>query len=135
MGDAKPKKPTPLMGVGMPQALLLEWFGKLVYDAFGDWPYLVGTAATGKAWRDVDVRLLLPLEEYRRCCGEPKTPSDLNLRWTSLCLAYSVLGQHITGLPIDFQIQEVEEANRLFPGGVRHPLIAYGNWTGGASGG
>lgn len=109
------------VGVGMPHWILLNQFGQLVYDAFGDYPYLVGSAAKGKYWRDVDVRLILADEEFERLCGKAARPAQLNRRWASLCLAYSLLGKHITGLPIDFQIQAQTEATS--EDGPRHCLM------------
>jgi FAD/FMN-containing dehydrogenase len=44
---------TPMVGVGMPAALHLDAFGREIEDAFGHLPYLVGTAAYGKQWRDL----------------------------------------------------------------------------------
>lgn len=111
------------IGVGMPNWIYLNQFGELVHDAFGDYPYLVGSAAAGKEWRDVDVRLILPDEEYEKLIGELKKPEVLNHRWTALCLAFSELGKKITGLPIDFQIQQRTDANKEFPTQPRHALI------------
>jgi hypothetical protein len=83
---------------------------------------LVGTAATGKVWRDVDVRLILPDDEYDQLgLGHPHQPHS-NPKWISFCLAYSSLGKSITGLPIDFQIQQQTDANNRFGGSVRHAL-------------
>ena len=99
------------MGVGMPAALLLDEFGHQVWSAFGHLPYLVGSALEGKEWRDVDVRLILPDEEYERIgLGDPEH-SHHNEKWVSLVLAYSALGKAMTGLPIDFQIQQQTDAN------------------------
>ncbi len=105
------------MGVGMPTALLLNEFGNLVFKAFGEVPYLVGSALSEKAgWRDVDVRLILPDAVYSEMkLGRPDNPHS-NAKWASLCLAYSALGKAMTGLPIDFQIQQQTWANKTFPG-------------------
>lgn len=92
-------------GVGMPAWLYLNQFGRLVYDVFGSYPYLVGSAADTKQWRDVDVRLILEDDEYIKLFGKPSRPAEINPKWVSLCLAYASLGTKITGLPIDFQIQ------------------------------
>lgn len=49
----------------MPAAMKLDLFGDQVFMAFGHIPYLVGSAATQKTgWRDVDVRLILPDDEW-----------------------------------------------------------------------
>jgi hypothetical protein len=43
-------------------------------------------------------------------------------RWTAMCLAFSALGKQITGLNIDFQIQEHDTALEMFSGEPRVPL-------------
>lgn len=109
------------MSVGMPQSLLLDEFGSQVYSAFGSPPYLVGSATAGKVWRDVDVRLILSDEEYEKWgLGNPRDPHR-NVKWVSLVLAYSALGKSLTGLPVDFQIQQQTYANEKFKG-PRHAI-------------
>ena len=110
------KKKTTGIGVGMPAALLLDEFGSQVWSAFGEPPYLVGSALKSKKWRDVDVRLILSDEEYEQMgLGDPEHPHQ-NLKWVSFTLAFSALGKALTGLPIDFQIQQQTNANKLFDG-------------------
>jgi hypothetical protein len=116
-------KPMVAVGVGAPAWIYLNQFGRIVNDAFGDWPYLVGSAAQGKTWRDVDVRLILADDEYEKLIGKLPSNEMLNPRWRALCMAFSALGQHMTGLPIDFQIQQQTQANKLYSGGVRQALI------------
>ncbi len=102
------------VGVGMPAALWLDEFGSQVWSAFGEPPYLVGSALHGKQWRDVDVRLILDDEAYAALgLGRPDQ-AHLNAKWVSLCMAYSALGRAMTGLPIDFQIQQQTDANAKF---------------------
>ena len=110
------------MGVGMPQDLLLNEFGSQVWAAFGDCPYHVGSSLTQKTgWRDVDVRLILPDYLYEAMgLGDPKHAHQ-NARWVSFALAFSALGKAMTGLPIDFQIQQQTAANEEFKG-VRSAL-------------
>ncbi len=104
------------MSVGMPAYLYLEEFGSQVWAAFGHPPFHVGSSLTTKsAWRDVDVRLILPDDEYEALgLGKPNFPRQ-NGKWVALCLAFSALGQHMTGLPIDFQIQQQTRANEEYP--------------------
>lgn len=105
-----------LVGVGMPAAMLLDEFGSQVWSTFGHPPYLVGSALRGKKWRDVDVRVILDDAEYAALgLGDPDYPHQ-NGKWVSLCLAYSALGKSLTGLPIDFQIQQQTKANKTFDG-------------------
>lgn len=102
------------MGIGMPETLLLDEFGYLVYCALGDYPYHVGSSVFSKVWRDVDVRLILEDEEYERMgLGDPKHP-HANGKWAALVLAFSTLGKSMTGLPIDFQIQQQSLANATY---------------------
>lgn len=103
-------------GVGMPAALKLDEFGSQVWHAFGEPPYLVGSATSSKQWRDVDVRLILSDEVYEQMgLGDPQYPSH-NGKWVALCLAFGALGREMTGLPIDFQIQQQTLANKKFKG-------------------
>lgn len=84
--------------------------------------YHVGSSLTRKlGWRDVDVRLILDDDEYAAMqLGDP-TRSMLNEKWVALCLAFSALGKQLTGLPIDFQIQQQSYANKKF-NGPRSPI-------------
>lgn len=111
-----------MIGVGMPHALYLDIFGRIVHGAFGEYPYLVGSATSGKQWRDVDVRLILGDEDYARLIGDVQHEAA-NPRWQSFNLAYASLGKQLTGLPIDFQIQQRTDANTKFPQQTRHALI------------
>ena len=88
----------------------------IVRSAFGDPPYLVGSALHGKQWRDVDVRMILGDDAWIALeLGDPCRPHT-NAKWVSLCLAYSALGKSLTGLPIDFQIQQQTRANEQYDG-------------------
>lgn len=105
------------IGVGMPALLRLEAFAGRVYDAFGHHPYLVGSAAFERGWRDVDVRLMLPDDEFDALFPNHPSPSRLDLRWALVCDALSELARQQTGLPVDFQIQRQTEANAEHSGG------------------
>ena len=77
----------------------------------GEMPYHVGSSLKSKRWRDVDVRLILSDEAWDAYgfCDPARILSDG--RWVALCLAFSALGKEMTGLPIDFQIQKMSDAN------------------------
>jgi len=99
----------------MPEHLKLNEFGHLIWAAFGAPPYHVGSSLTEKAgWRDVDVRLILSDDVYAEMgLGDPLYPMESE-KWISLVLAYTALGRTITGLPIDFQIQQQTLANKQY---------------------
>ena len=108
-------------GTGMPGLLLLHQFGAVVFEAFETYPWLVGSALTARTPHDIDVRLVLTGKDYERWCGgygeaHPGTP------WASLSLAYSALARQTTGLPVDFQIQRMTDANREHSDDERQPL-------------
>lgn len=104
------------VGVGMPAWIHLNRFGKIVHEAFGgDYPpFLVGSALKTKRWRDVDVRHIISDEEWEKYgFGDAAIP---NARWAAFSMAFSLLGSDMTGLPIDFQIQQRTYANDHYKG-------------------
>lgn len=106
------------MSIGMPETLLLHEFGSHLWSIFGKPAYHVGSSLgpKGTVYRDVDVRMILDDEEYASDgYGEP-SQAHKNLKWVSMCLILSHFGRHLTGLPIDFQIQQQTDANRQFQG-------------------
>lgn len=117
-------KPTVLVGVGMPAALHLDAFAREILDAFGERPYLVGSAATGKTWRDVDVRLMLPDDRFDALFPDLQRPARQHAFWALMCAALSELARQRTGLPVDFQIQRRTEANARYAA-PRIPLGMY----------
>lgn len=106
-------------GVGMPAALWLDEFGAICADFFGAHVYHVGSStgiASERNWRDVDVRVILTDEEYAELgLGDPAHPHH-NRRWVALTLAFTALGRQMTGLPIDFQVQQQSYANEKHAG-------------------
>ena len=48
----------------MPAGIWLVKFGCIVRDYFDHVPYHVGSSLHAKEWRDVDVRLILPDDEF-----------------------------------------------------------------------
>jgi len=115
------------MSVGWPACTKLHEFGSQIWSAFGQPPYQVGSSldSSGGArrdWFDVDVRLILSDDEYEALgLGDPKYPQQ-SAKWVSLCWAYSELGKAMTGLPIDFQIQQQTLANEEFKAQPRSAL-------------
>ena len=106
----------------MPGALLLQQFGDLLSDAFGVCAYQVGSSIMSGGWRDVDVRVMLTADQYSAMgLGDPDKPHE-NAKWSAYAIVFSAYGKQLTGLPIDFQLQEIDNANRQFSG-PRDPLM------------
>lgn len=103
-------------GIGMPHQMYLHQFGSLLWEAFGSPSYLVGSALIGKSWRDVDIRFLMVDTKFDLTFPGVLGIEDCqqNGKWVAWCLAWSALGEKITGLPIDFQIQRISEANKYY---------------------
>jgi len=112
------------MSTGMPAGIWLAKFGRIVKDYFGHTPFQVGSSLTSKTWRDVDVRLILPDDEYAARFGSVHATSG-DRRVAAITLAFAALGKEMTGLPIDFQIQPQTHANEHYDG-MRSALIETG---------
>lgn len=97
--------------LGPHDIFLLDQWGRQLYEAFGEMPYLVGSVARADSgWRDVDVRMLDPLKLGNR----PLARRTLNV-------AVSLWGKHVTSLPIDFQFQVASEFHE-YDGDERNPM-------------
>lgn len=109
--------------IASPLALrMLDLFGVLVYDALDPvGVFMVGSALTRRDWRDVDVRAILFDDDFAgRFGGEADWRRNRSLGAHNL--AFSALGKQVTGLPIDFQIEQMTVANAENPDGGRHAL-------------
>lgn len=106
----------------MPAGIWLNKFGLIVADYFGHTPYQVGSSLWRKDWRDVDVRLILPDDEFARRFGSVHA-SYADPVLASVTLAFNALGQQMTGLPIDFQIQTMTHANGEYGDQSRSALV------------
>jgi hypothetical protein len=102
--------------IGMPAALYLDEFGNHLWNYFNTPAYLVGSVLTNKQWRDVDIRLILADEVYEAMGFGHPDHTHCNVKWVAICMAFAELGRKITGLPIDFQIQQRTWANKHYQG-------------------
>src|ERR1039457_57624 len=93
MNDTAAVKAGSTIGVGSPGILRLNQFGMHITDAFDAVPYLVGSAARGKQWRDVDVRLILDDAVFDALFPGQVTPHWSNARWSLLCDGLSAVGR------------------------------------------
>lgn len=103
------------MSTGMPAGIWLTKYGLLLRDFFGHTAYHVGSSLARKDWRDVDVRVILPDDEFEAMFGANQS-SETNPKLAAATLAFATLGAKMTGLPIDFQVQTESHANAVYPG-------------------
>lgn len=116
--------------LGMTHVVLLDLAVSPIVEAFDGHPYLVGSVLRRSDYRDVDVRLILFDEDYDR--RFPPGRDDTPALWSLLCLSISTWLQQQTGLPVDFQIQRMSEANEQYDG-YRHALGISRLYAGGPS--
>lgn len=101
--------------------MLLSRWGRQLYEAFGEMPYLVGSVARAdERWRDVDVRIKLP-DDAQWLIEFDFDAAIQSIRLRTINLAVSMWGRQVTGLPIDFQFQPASEFHS-YGDGVRHAL-------------
>lgn len=107
----------------------LEHACSVVAEAFGHRPYLVGSATETPDFRDVDLRLILPDDEFDYLFGDDAPNEAWQSRntfpgglWGVVCLAISQYLADTSGLRIDFQIQRQADANEKFGGLPRNPM-------------
>lgn len=125
--DPTPPSPSPgrrTTMLGPVEIYLLDQWGRQLHEAFGHYPYLVGSAMKGLPWRDIDVRLILPDKRFTKITGAK--PGETHLEaplLQALNVAFTVWGQRVTSLPIDFQFQSMTDANEdPANSGPRNPL-------------
>lgn len=104
--------------VGAPAAFALEQACQQLNDAFGGWGcFLVGSALEHADWRDIDVRLILPDEEFTALFPDVVEHTwEHDPRWLLLTVSISGWLKSVTGLPVDFQIQPQTHANEKHEG-------------------
>lgn len=84
--------------------------------AFGGRTYLVGSAQQRRDARDVDVRTIVDDDTWDALFA------PFPQLWELLCIGTTAWLREQTGLPIDYQIQRLTEANEQHPGGWRSAL-------------
>jgi len=99
--------------LSVPEAFNLRNVIDIVNRSFG-MCYLVGSCLTKRDYRDVDIRCIMDDEDFnRRFPGVAEEPM-YDAEWSLICAAVSEWLAKRTGLPIDFQIQRMSYANKLF---------------------
>lgn len=109
---------------------------KMVNEAFaqreGVCCYLVGSSLENREYRDVDVRAILPDDEFDRLFPAAKTSEPhLDATWSLMCASLALWLQQRTGLPVDFQFQRRTQANEQHPDAERHALGIFLAYPGG----
>lgn len=87
-----------------------------ITEAFGHCPYIVGSSLKERGYRDVDVRSILPDDEFDAIF------EGREFLWSLLCLAVSDYLSRASSLPVDYQIQRMTEANEKYGGEQRNAI-------------
>ena len=66
-------------------------------------------------FRDVDLRTILADDEFDALFKDREF-------WSLFCLAVSTYLSQVSGLPIDYQVQRMTQANEKFAGKTRNPM-------------
>lgn len=125
------KKREKICYIGAPACFALEQACKTVMAAFREQStkdhigmYIVGSCLERPDFRDVDVRLIMDDDSFKRLFPGAYTMQaiwEFNPRWCLLTVAISKWLSDQTGLPIDFQFQPQTFANEKHPG-KRHAV-------------
>lgn len=110
--------------IGAPEFYHLNNVCRMVTEAFGWHLYLVGSSLKRRDYRDVDIRLILPDNEFDAMFPGISGAHWLDARWSLICASISEWIGKRCNLPIDFQIQRMTEANAEYPD--EHPRNALG---------
>ena len=114
--------------LGAPHFFNLNQACRQLSEAFGHCIYMVGSVMERADYRDVDIRCLLEDEDFSRLF--PGAPGEANLheassaRLSLMNAAISLYLHRATGLPIDFQFQQLTLANEKYPG-LRNAMGIY----------
>ena len=123
MGEETPKRQKAIY-VGAPACFALELAARQLSEAFGHddsyGVYLVGSALERPDWRDVDVRMIMSDEGFRRLFPDAGPIEqgrwEFDPRWLIMTTAISAWLSKQSGLPIDFQFQPQSHANAKHKG-------------------
>ena len=103
--------------IGAPACFKLEQCCQMLTDAFGHYGvYQVGSSLEHPNWRDVDVRYILPDDEFTKLFPLAGAHWEHDPRWLILNVAIAEWLRSQTGLPIDFQFQPQTHANERHKG-------------------
>lgn len=115
--------------IGAPQFFRLNEACVVVERAFsfGLGTYLVGSALKKRDYRDVDVRTILLDEDFERLFpGVNGGATWRHPTWSLVCSSIAMYLSAVSGLPVDFQIQSMTEANRDYSQKEGHGRNALG---------
>ena len=112
------EKRTKVSYIGAPAVFALELALQQVCAAFGEGAcYHVGSSLERPDWRDVDVRMILDDEKFKREFPNVHPGAwELDPKWLLLTVSISAWLSKASGLPIDFQIQPMTHANERHKG-------------------
>lgn len=120
-GMKKPKTTNPkrIKGIyiGAPACFALELACREITNAFGLYGcFVVGSSLDRPDWRDIDIRFIMPDDEFAKVFPQAGQHWEHDSRWLLLTVSISEHLSKVTGLPIDFQFQPQTHANEKHKG-------------------
>lgn len=113
--------------IGAPAVFVLDSACRQINEAYAycehAFIYLVGSSLERSDWRDIDLRMIMSDDDFRREFPDAHDNGswEFDPKWVLLTCAISAQLTKVTGLPIDFQFQPMTFANKAHPG-KRHPM-------------
>ena len=111
--------------ISMPEFSKLELAVKHLNEAYDEAAcYLVGSTLERSDWRDIDIRMILDDEKFKfEFPDANKASFQLDTKWQIVNTALSMWLEEQVGLPVDFQIQPMSNANgKAHEGKPRHAI-------------
>ncbi len=120
-------------GLNESQVFLLNKYCQPLITAFGSC-YLVGSSLTNPNFNDIDVRCIMPDDEFVRMFGEngdytSPFPYSKNVRWLVICTTIaswlgSIFGPDLldSRIDLDFQIHTESYDNKEWSNRLKYPL-------------
>ncbi len=102
--------------LGAPEFHRLNQACRPLVEAFGFGVYLVGSSLVRPDYRDVDIRAILPDDEFDRLFPVGGDNYTISSFWSLVCSSVSLQIAQATGLKIDFQVQRMSDANAKYDG-------------------
>lgn len=102
--------------VGVPAIFKLELACQHLFRGFGHVCYLVGSALQRPDWRDIDIVMIMPDDEFAAEFPNAGTNWEFDAKWLIMTIAISEWLSAQCGHMVDFKFQQRTAANERHKG-------------------